>query len=42
MSPDRGGTLTVLVTGENEARRAADLLEGQGYGVVVAPVLHEQ
>ena len=42
MSPDRGGTLTVLVTGENEARRAADLLEAQGYGVVVAPVLPEQ
>src|SRR5207248_5895910 len=39
MSPDRGGTLTVLVTGENEARRAAALLEAQGYGVVVAPVL---
>ena len=41
MSPDRGGTLTVLVTGEDEARRAADLLESQGYGVVVAPVLGE-
>jgi prephenate dehydrogenase len=39
MSPDRGGTLTVLITGEDEARRAADLLEAQGYGVVVAPVL---
>jgi prephenate dehydrogenase len=42
MSPDRGGTLTVLVTGESEARRAAALLEAQGYGVVVAPVLSEQ
>src|SRR5947199_345384 len=42
MSPDRGGTLTVLVTGEDEARRAADLLEAQGYGVVVAPVLPDQ
>jgi prephenate dehydrogenase len=41
MSPDRGGTLTVLVTGEDEARRAADLLENQGYGVAVAPVLGE-
>jgi prephenate dehydrogenase len=41
MSPDRGGTLTVLVSGEDEARRAADLLESQGYGVVVAPVLGE-
>jgi prephenate dehydrogenase len=41
VSPDRGGTLTLLITGEDEARRAADLLEGQGYGVVVAPVLGE-
>jgi prephenate dehydrogenase len=38
-SPERGGTLTVLVTGESEALRAAALLEGQGYGVVVSPVL---
>jgi prephenate dehydrogenase len=42
MSPDRGGTLTVLITGEDEARRAAALLEAQGYAVVVAPVLGEQ
>jgi prephenate dehydrogenase len=42
MSPDRGGTLTVLVAGEDEARRAADLLEAQGYGVVVTPVLPER
>jgi prephenate dehydrogenase len=42
MSPDRGGTLTVLITGEDEGRRAAELLEAQGYGVVVAPVLGEQ
>src|SRR5204863_9751514 len=42
LSPDRGGTLTVLITGESEARRAAELLEAQGYGVVVAPVLGEQ
>ena len=42
MSPDRGGTLTVLVTGENEARRAAALLEAQGYGVVVTAVLDQQ
>jgi prephenate dehydrogenase len=39
MSPDRGGTLTLLITGEEEANRAADLLEAQGYGAVVAPVL---
>jgi prephenate dehydrogenase len=42
MSPDRGGTLTVLVTGEDEARRAAALLEAQGYGVVVTAVLDQQ
>jgi prephenate dehydrogenase len=42
MSPDRGGTLSVLITGEDEARRAAKLLEAQGYGVVIAPVLAEQ
>jgi prephenate dehydrogenase len=41
VSPDRGGTLTLLVTGEAEARRAAQLLESQGYGVVVSPVLAE-
>jgi len=38
-SPERGGVLTVLVGGEHEAERAADLLEGQGYGVVVSAVL---
>jgi hypothetical protein len=27
------------VTGEREAERAAALLESQGYGVVVSPVL---
>jgi prephenate dehydrogenase len=42
MSPDRGGTLTVLITGEDEARRAAELLEAQGYGVLVSPVLGDQ
>jgi prephenate dehydrogenase len=40
-SPERGGTLTVLVTGEGEAERAAELLEAQGYGVVVSAVLDE-
>ena len=38
-SPDRGGVLTILVAGAEPARRAADLLESQGYGVVVSPVL---
>ena len=39
LSPVRGGTLTVLVTGEGDATLAASVLEAQGYGVVVAPVL---
>jgi prephenate dehydrogenase len=39
MSPDRGGTLTLLVAGAAEADRAAALLEAQGYGVTVSPVL---
>src|SRR5206468_1831061 len=41
LSPERGGTLTILVTGEADAAGAARLLEAQGYGVVVAPVLQE-
>jgi prephenate dehydrogenase len=41
VSPERGGTLTLIVTGEGEAQRAAELLESQGYGVVVSPVLAE-
>jgi prephenate dehydrogenase len=41
-SPERGGTLTLLVTGEDAASRAAALLEAQGYGVVVSPVLAEE
>jgi hypothetical protein len=32
----------VTVAGEDAARRAADLLEAQGYGVVVTPVLPDQ
>jgi prephenate dehydrogenase len=39
VSPERGGTLTLLVGGAGEAQRAADLLEQQGYSVVVSPVL---
>jgi prephenate dehydrogenase len=38
-STERGGTLSVLVSGEGEAERAAALLEAQGYGVVVSPVV---
>jgi prephenate dehydrogenase len=41
VSPERGGTLTLLVAGEEAAARAAALLEGQGYGVVVSPVLED-
>jgi len=41
LSTDRGGTLTIVVAGEAEAARAAALLETQGYGVVVAPVLED-
>ena len=39
MSPDRGGTLNILIAGEDHAHRAAAILETQGYGVVVGPVL---
>jgi prephenate dehydrogenase len=42
VSPERGGTLTLLVGGEADALRAAALLEAQGYGVVVSPVLGER
>jgi len=41
MSPDRGGTLTLLITGEADAERAAALLERQGYGVDVSAALGE-
>ena len=40
-SPERGGTLSILVAGEAEAARAAAILEEQGYGVTVAPVIDE-
>ena len=40
-SPERGGLLTLLVAGEREAHRAADLLEAQGYSVDVSPALPE-
>src|SRR3954453_8075464 len=41
ISPERGGTVTLLVSGSTQAARAAELLEGQGYGVVVSPVIEE-
>jgi prephenate dehydrogenase len=40
-SPERGGVLTLLVAGLPAATRAAELLEAQGYGVVVSPVVAE-
>jgi prephenate dehydrogenase len=39
LSRERGGTLTLLVAGESEAARAAEILEAQGYHVVTSPVL---
>jgi prephenate dehydrogenase len=39
VSPERGATLNLLVTGEDEARRAAVLLEAQGYDVSISAVL---
>ena len=41
LSPERGGTLNVLVAGEASARRAADLLEAQGYSVIVSPAFED-
>jgi prephenate dehydrogenase len=40
-SPERGGVLTVVVAGADEAGRAAALLEAQGYGVDCSPVVGE-
>jgi prephenate dehydrogenase len=42
MSRERGGTLTLLVAGESEAARAGVILEAQGYGVTISPVLDER
>jgi prephenate dehydrogenase len=39
VSPERGGVLSLLVGGENDAARAAALLEAQGYVVDVKPAL---
>jgi prephenate dehydrogenase len=41
VSPDRGGSLSIVIAGEDEARRAAELLAGQGYSVVVSDILEE-
>jgi len=42
MSRDRGGTLTLLVSGERDATKATELLQAQGYDVVAAPVLADE
>ena len=39
LSPERGGTLTLMVAGEHEARRATQVLEAQGYSTVVEPAV---
>lgn len=41
VSPDRGGSLSIVIAGESEALRAAELLTAQGYGVVVSDILEE-
>jgi prephenate dehydrogenase len=41
ISPERGGTLTLLIAGEDAAQRGAALLESQGYSVVVSAVIDE-
>jgi prephenate dehydrogenase len=41
LSPERGGTLTLLVGGEDEAERARALLEAQGYSAAVSRILDE-
>jgi len=41
VSPDRGGSLSIVIAGEGEAQRAAELLAAEGYGVVVSDILEE-
>jgi prephenate dehydrogenase len=38
-TPERGGTMELLVAGQEAAERAVELLDGQGYGALAAPVL---
>jgi prephenate dehydrogenase len=42
LSPERGGTLRLLIAGEEQAARAADLLAQQGYGVFLSHVLEDE
>jgi prephenate dehydrogenase len=39
VTPEQGGQLELLVVGEDAARRAAELLEQQGYAVILGQVL---
>jgi len=41
VSPERGGTLTLIVSGESNAREAARLLEAQGFSVAASDILEE-
>ncbi len=38
LSPERGGVLGMVVAGESAANRAAQVLEAQGYGAIVASI----
>jgi prephenate dehydrogenase len=40
-TPERGGTIELLVAGQDAAERAVELLDAQGYGALAAPVLAE-
>ena len=40
-TPERGGTIELLVAGHDAAERAVELLDAQGYGALAAPVLAE-
>ncbi len=39
LSPDRGGTVTVLIAGGARAARAVELLDAQGYGAIASPAV---
>jgi prephenate dehydrogenase len=41
LSPERGGTAVILVAGEEQAARAVELLDAQGYGAIAAPVVDQ-
>ncbi len=39
LSSDRGGSAVVLVAGEEQAQRAVELLDAQGYGAIATPAV---